>query len=86
MSYTKGTWNVSKIANNYDQYSIYADHANELIACSVEGKANAKLISATPDLLEACQFIVDASMHEEDKDLIKMAIQACENAISKAKL
>ena len=42
-------------------------------------KANARLIAASPDLLTACEAIIDAS----DEEYI--ALELCKNAINKAK-
>ena len=54
MKHTKGPWEISKIGNNYDQYSVYSEGSSSgNIVNTVEGEANARLISAAPDMLEA---------------------------------
>ncbi len=52
--HTPGPWGISKIGNNYDQYMIQAK-GGERICNTVEGKDNARLIAAAPELLEACE-------------------------------
>jgi hypothetical protein len=42
-----GPWEISKIGNHYDQYSIYS--GDTLVANSVEGEANARLIASAPE-------------------------------------
>ena len=54
MNEKKGQWEVSKIGNNYDQYSIYSED-NKTIASYVEGEANAKLIAQCPNMIELIQ-------------------------------
>lgn len=60
-------WDISKIGNNYDQYSIYS--GDELIVNSCEGKANAKFIvtacNSHDALLEACRGILRHSGIDE---------------------
>ena len=53
-THTPGPWDISKIGNNYDQFSVYGpDGQNVVNTC--EGTANAHLIAAAPELLEAAK-------------------------------
>ena len=61
MKHTKGEW-VAEFESAYSGGSIFAidDNKREYI-CTTSGnaKANAQLISAAPDLLEACELAED---------------------------
>jgi hypothetical protein len=50
-----------------------------------EGEANARLISAAPDLLEALDFIVKAARTEPGMDIYKAHLGQAETAIRKAR-
>jgi len=50
----------------------------------VEAAANARLISAAPDLLSACRAALVSLINDEDYQKHKPLIQALENAIQKA--
>ena len=65
MSYTKGSWHIGKFKNT-NNLKVYATNDDLEIVCNVcedkilhnknqDYEANAKLISAAPDLLEALQ-------------------------------
>jgi hypothetical protein len=92
--HTKGPWEISKIGNNYDQYVVYAeaDTRGANIVNTVEGEANARLIAAAPDLLEACKKLLTASQILDGSELptakdIQYFLDCCEetqSAISKA--
>ena len=93
--HTDGPWNVSKIGNNYDQYMIYAedDQAGCNIATGINGEANAYLIAAAPDMLEALKECVTQEgaccFARDSKEYMKRRLNAitemAEAAINKAK-
>ena len=56
IKHTSGPWTISKIGNNYDQYMIYSETEN--IANTVEGKANAQLIAAAPELHKFAETVI----------------------------
>lgn len=86
--YTDGPWAIAKIGNDYDQYMVYAetDNRGNNIAHAVEGKANAQLISAGPDLIEACQILVDSINDESNgwAERVSEAADFAERAIAEA--
>jgi len=90
--YTKGEWNISKIANDYEQYSIYADNKEKssLICNSVEGKDNAQRIvqcvNSHDDLLEACKEAVQLfeSIKDGEYKIDSFTTQPLRQAINKA--
>ena len=49
--HAKGPWEVSNLGNDYDQHMIFAA-TGELVANTVQGAANAKLIALAPTMLE----------------------------------
>ena len=62
--HTTGPWRVIQYALS-DEYFI-RDYEHRTIACDVQGKANAALIAAAPDLLEALDTLVDDFVVNED--------------------
>jgi hypothetical protein len=90
--HTPGPWEISKIGNDYDQHSIYAGDA--LVANSVEGEANARLIASAPELLEALkkskyvllvtQAYFAINGHDERRDQIKRLFDLVHEAVDKA--
>lgn len=86
MSHTPGPWNISKIGNDYDQYLIYAPGQQSNIVKSCNGKANACLIAAAPDLLAAAKGLLNGAGHlpECERVYCKIACQAIREAIAKA--
>lgn len=73
--HTQGNWNVSKHGNN-DSFGIYAEGSGNDFAIvkggneeGGEAEANAKLITAAPDLLKALAmayaFMITDSQHQE---------------------
>ena len=90
MSYTKGEWEVSSNGKDFD---ICQENAGDMIAdlkdCD-NAQANAQLISASPDLLEACKDIITAwntptyGDDEAKLDILFDKINRIEQAIQKA--
>lgn len=48
-------WEISKIANHYDEYSVY--DGDTRICTAVAGKDNANLISTAKDMLKALEAV-----------------------------
>lgn len=87
--HTSGPWWFSKIANNYDQYSIYSEgDPRRDLASSVDGKANALLIAAAPEMIAALTEIEDQLFGHPDRDVgnskVHYAWHKARNAIAKA--
>ena len=97
MKHTPGIWNYSKTVNDY---SIHAGTSPSDIAGVYqysrnippeEAEANAKLIAAAPDLLQALQdaehllriYYRDANKNASDEETNKVLAQ-CSSAVSKA--
>lgn len=59
MKYTKGSWEVKNIENAGGDICIMSHNGYVAIACTrneglINAEANARLIAAAPDLLQAC--------------------------------
>ena len=50
--HTPGPWCHGKLGNDADQWAIY-DESGRTIGLSYHGEANARLMAAAPELLEA---------------------------------
>ena len=63
MSHTPGPWLASPTASLGPQYAVYAEASGRDVAVVYDHddrtEANAKLIAAAPDLLEACEAFVE---------------------------
>jgi len=89
MKHTEGTWNVSKHGNN-DSFGVYAEGQPNDFAIvkggneeGGEAEANARLIAAAPELLEAVELaLMDFEM--EGIDLNHDTVTALRKAITKA--
>ena len=94
MKHTPGPWTIERLKN--DQWRI---QSHDRIICweSLRGtpeskiideiEANARLIAATPDLLAACQYVVDWHREHDsgDGELYDLDfVTTCINAIAKA--
>lgn len=77
--YTPSPWAISKIANHYDDYSIYSETENPQynIASSVRGKANALLMAAAPDLLSSLQELEELARRQLDQSPTHDGLQNC---------
>jgi len=83
MTYTKGEWNIQKTMYNED-YIINQNEQIKSIA-SVRTKSNARLISASPDLLKACKEALEFFPERLDKSSQGYLLRRkLENAITKA--
>jgi len=96
MTHTKGEWKIGKIKHSksngkggyiyIDSEEWYALARAAFTPGGVEnGMANAKLIAAAPELLEACKHLV-AILTKEDKNFYKKHIEVFNlgiNAIKK---
>ena len=86
MKHTKGPWK-----NRYDEFESSTIHTDEIDICEVlhqgeyeeEGLANANLIAAAPELLEACESVLNKLRDVGHYDTIKAA-NILQNAINKA--
>lgn len=64
-----------------DKHGMYIYEQTE------RGRANARLVSAAPELLEACQLLVESDAEDSPDDMVckyNSAIDAAKKAISKA--
>lgn len=52
--HTPGPWVIHE-AGTYRYPEVIIPNGREVIAAAINGKANARLIAAAPDLLEACK-------------------------------
>jgi hypothetical protein len=84
-AHTPGPWSVFKAATENGEFSINATgpYIAETIGGIAEEEANANLIAAAPDLLEALQSVVNAW---EEPDLGWEAAEKVHAAIAKATL
>jgi len=85
MKHTPGPWNYDRSG-----YSLYVNSGRELVtALSMDGKrletseANARLIAAAPDMLDALMDFVSYFGHDNDNGLDEMLTNA-RAAINKA--
>lgn len=87
--YTKGPWRVS----NMNEYDVCCDYGYIAECMSTDGKANARLIAAAPELLEAlkellpmqgCVQCQELYSHCDRHGYIVDTIKKCEQAILKA--
>lgn len=76
--HTKGPWKFSGRQMHEDFYLVEEENGMWNIA-RVEGEANARLIAAAPDLLEAAEFALNFLTVD------KMAYNKLKEAINKAK-
>lgn len=90
--YTPGPWKIKKISK--EEWQINSDLRDEClfqitppfneINLSVEDKANARLITAAPDLLEALKQLVSVAIGTEHGREFKYQVDIGVDAIAKA--
>ncbi len=87
--HTQGEWGVSKHGNN-DSFGVYAEGKPDLaivIGGNEEGgeaEANAKLIAAAPDMLDALQSIEQSLEQMVQDDMIRGMVMIIQQVINKA--
>ena len=64
-AHTPGSWGYGKLGNNADQWGVY-DKSGRTISLSYHGEANARLIAASPELLEALENITKVAENMRD--------------------
>ena len=91
--HTEGPWSAAETRHNYD--TVIRGPKGEPIALALiagytkqEGTANAALLAAAPDLLEAlqelCEIVEDAIEQKSAKDLDSFTLQPARAAIARA--
>lgn len=89
--HTKGPWSVDTSAENPEERMVFSDGDRDAFVAVVvtnevtsrEVEANAALISAAPDLLEAIQHIGDW-LREDDIQVPADLLELCNDAVTKA--
>jgi len=69
MEHTPGNWRIQNASDTYNRYQIEANGWGIILRCedtSNESQANARLIAAAPELLEALRSLYYAVSDEED--------------------
>lgn len=81
--HTKGDWEAY-YSEFFKTFSIHNDLTSTLIchlnSSSEEAEANAKLIAAAPELLEALIALINANPRGVDKKITNQAIEAIKKA------
>lgn len=91
-THTPAPWAISKIGNNYDQYSIYGGGEDTLIVNSCEGIANARLIAAAPAMLGELKHALEWSESDlenieeitPNEDMLRARVNVLREIIEKA--
>jgi hypothetical protein len=89
-NHTPGPWEATLYLSETDPPMKYPRvWANGMLICSIPAAArfdyaNAKLIAAAPDLLEACKGMVIAATRTIDHETFVEALEDIEKAIAKA--
>ena len=82
MTHTKGPWDLHATAGNHD-FSIYGDDGKDIALVRDFHEANARLIAAAPELLEALDALLWAAAEKTLKQKEEIWEQA-RRAIAKA--
>ena len=86
MKHTKGTWYAGESVNIHEQRMIASEEKGQTIAICYglpEVEANAHLIAAAPELLEACYHVIE-NLQQESPEVWEHEIAALQYAINKA--
>ncbi len=82
MSYTKGEWEVSPNKHSGSSVKTMVRTKDDIAICDIyggsglkEALANARLIAAAPELLEACKHLVSI-LGDEDEEFYNKHIAA----------
>lgn len=84
MSYTKGPWAVSRSANG--TFGIVRKDQGYVVGYAVK-EADATLMTASPELLEAARHFTDCDFDSQGRAVIRVKVEAIEAlrvAIAKA--
>jgi hypothetical protein len=84
-AYTPAPWNYSNTAGSH-QFAVYEQEIGQDIAIvynrNEHSEANARLISAAPELLEACKYVIDSAIdfgaYEREFRILSSAIAKAE--------
>lgn len=78
--HTPGPWKCSLTSHHYYDYRLDGPNA-QLKFDKEQGYANAKLIASAPELLEACQFVLQ---EWNEPEAVPEALDRLRKAIAKA--
>lgn len=92
--HTPGSWETSRdaVPDGHVQVTVYSEESGERVATVFQTEANARLIAAAPDLLEAARQLVkmlDESAQEwsqDDGGLLILTSDPLRAAIAKAEV
>jgi hypothetical protein len=87
MSYTKGPWRVGKVQSVVGivvwRGDLPANTNHKRICRNVSNEDDARLIAAAPDLLEACERMLNSTDYCDDMrplmDAVRIAVQKARN-------
>lgn len=89
MKHTPGPWFVDQYEDEESRHVITSKPDHLYVAYTIGGlgkeqEANASLISAAPDLLEACKRLLDAFYEDPLENDTASAVELAYDAIAKA--
>ena len=84
-THTKGPWSIGKIINGFIEICSPLDNASTCPVADIhvwndakaESKANARLIAAAPDLLEAARLTVQHFERSQASSLVRLRVGQC---------
>ena len=86
--HTPGPWEISRdaVPAGFVQVTVYEERTGRRVATAFKEEANARLISAAPDLLEACERVLRAEEWAVTEDRLDSAerVAILRAAIAKA--
>ena len=85
--HTPGPWNATKfnpVTGDIDDCYLYVEPGIAVIERKVKGRdqydaANARLIAASPDLLEALEYVADIDVSGTDDSVIRFILAAAQH-------